>query len=124
MYPDANIWVTGHSLGGSLSGLLGVTFGAPVVTFEAPADKMAARRLHLPKPVCPFPVSTGDNTVIYCTLLMFLSHSPMFNMSLTYSIRRTRFLWEHVLVYYLLALSLVTLWKVNVTLGRSAFTTQ
>lgn len=51
MYPDANIWVTGHSLGGSLSGLLGITFGAPVVTFEAPADKMASRRLHLPKPV-------------------------------------------------------------------------
>jgi putative lipase involved disintegration of autophagic bodies len=52
MYPDANVWITGHSLGGSLSGLLGVTFGAPVVTFEAPAEKMASRRLHLPKPVC------------------------------------------------------------------------
>lgn len=43
--------MTGHSLGGALSGLMGITFGAPVVTFEAPGDKMASRRLHLPKPV-------------------------------------------------------------------------
>lgn len=51
LYPDANIWVTGHSLGGALSGLMGVTFGLPVVTFEAPAERMASRRLHLPQPV-------------------------------------------------------------------------
>ncbi|TFK20113.1 alpha/beta-hydrolase [Coprinopsis marcescibilis] len=50
MYPDANIWVTGHSLGGSLSSLIGVTFGVPVVAFEAPAEKLAANRLHLPTP--------------------------------------------------------------------------
>lgn len=42
----------GHSLGGALAGLLGVTFGVPVVAFEAPGEKMAARRLHLPSPVC------------------------------------------------------------------------
>ena len=41
----------GHSLGGSLSSLLGATFGAPVVAFEAPGDKLAATRLHLPLPV-------------------------------------------------------------------------
>jgi len=51
MYPDSNIWMIGHSLGGALAGLLGATFGAPVVTFEAPGDKMAAQRLHLPSPV-------------------------------------------------------------------------
>lgn len=50
MYPNANIWLTGHSLGGSLASLIGVTFGAPVVAFEAPAEKLAAIRLHLPSP--------------------------------------------------------------------------
>ncbi|KAJ3720828.1 alpha/beta-hydrolase [Lentinula guzmanii] len=48
IYPDSNIWIIGHSLGGSLASLVGVTFGAPVVTFEAPGEKMAASRLHLP----------------------------------------------------------------------------
>lgn len=51
MYPDANIWITGHSLGGSLASLIGATFGAPVVAFEAVGEKMAAQRLHLPTPV-------------------------------------------------------------------------
>lgn len=53
MYPNANIWVIGHSLGGSLASLLGITFGAPVVTFEPPGERMAAKRLHLPSPVRP-----------------------------------------------------------------------
>ena len=51
MYPDADIWITGHSLGGSLASLLGITFGVPVVTFEPPGERMAAQRLHLPSPV-------------------------------------------------------------------------
>ncbi|KAH9928370.1 alpha/beta-hydrolase [Fomitopsis serialis] len=51
MYPESNIWLIGHSLGGSLASLLGVTFGAPVVAIEAPGEKMAARRLHLPSPL-------------------------------------------------------------------------
>ena len=38
-------------MGGALSSLIGVTFGAPVVAFEAPGEKMAAGRLHLPSPV-------------------------------------------------------------------------
>ncbi|KAG8217142.1 Alpha/Beta hydrolase protein [Butyriboletus roseoflavus] len=50
MYPNSYIWIIGHSLGGSVSSLIGVTFGAPVVAFEAPAEKLAAARLHLPSP--------------------------------------------------------------------------
>ena len=51
MYPESNIWLIGHSLGGALASLLGVTFGAPVVAFESPGEKMAAKRLRLPSPV-------------------------------------------------------------------------
>lgn len=51
MYPNSNIWIIGHSLGGALASLLGMTFGTPVVAFEAPGEKMAAGRLHLPAPV-------------------------------------------------------------------------
>ncbi|KAG6329812.1 hypothetical protein ID866_9277 [Astraeus odoratus] len=51
MYPHANIWIIGHSLGGAISSLIGATFGAPVVAFEAPGEKLAATRLHLPSPV-------------------------------------------------------------------------
>lgn len=50
MYPDANIWMIGHSLGGGLASLVGATFGVPVVAFEAPGERMASRRLHLPTP--------------------------------------------------------------------------
>ncbi|KAL7266735.1 putative lipase atg15 [Rhizina undulata] len=50
VYPDAQIWVVGHSLGGAISSLLGQTYGLPVVTFEAPGDAMAAERLGLPSP--------------------------------------------------------------------------
>jgi len=50
MYPNSTIWLTGHSLGGGLAALVGVTFGAPVVAFESPGEKMAPRRLHLPSP--------------------------------------------------------------------------
>ena len=50
MYPETNVWLTGHSLGGGLSSLLGLTFGVPTVTFEVPGDRLAAQRLHLPGP--------------------------------------------------------------------------
>lgn len=50
MYPTSNVWLTGHSLGGSMAALLGATFGIPTVTFEAPGDLLAAKRLHLPLP--------------------------------------------------------------------------
>ncbi|KAJ7205011.1 Alpha/Beta hydrolase protein [Mycena pura] len=64
MYPNANIWFTGHSLGGSLAALLGATFGCPVVAFETPGEKMAAARLHLPSPPSTLHIThvyhTGD----------------------------------------------------------------
>ena len=50
LYPDAEIWLAGHSLGGALSGLLGLTYGRPAVTFEAIPDALPARRLGLPFP--------------------------------------------------------------------------
>lgn len=49
-YRNASVWLTGHSLGGALSSLLGVTFGLPAVAFESPGERMAAQRLHLPRP--------------------------------------------------------------------------
>jgi len=50
IYPSANIWLVGHSLGGSIASLLGATYGLPAVAFEAPGEKLAAARLHLPLP--------------------------------------------------------------------------
>lgn len=54
-YPFANIWLVGHSLGGALAALLGATFGLPAVAFEAPGERLAAHRLHLPLPPHRFP---------------------------------------------------------------------
>jgi len=51
LYPDTkNVWVVGHSLGGAVSSLLGLTVGVPAVTFEAPGDALASQRLGLPVP--------------------------------------------------------------------------
>ncbi|CAI7666670.1 unnamed protein product [Penicillium viridicatum] len=50
IYPDANIWMTGHSLGGAMTSLVGLTFGLPVVTFEAIPEALPAARLGLPSP--------------------------------------------------------------------------
>ncbi|KAI0781537.1 alpha/beta-hydrolase [Trametes elegans] len=62
MYPHANIWLIGHSLGGALASLVGVTFGTPVVAFEAPAERLAAKRLHLPSPPSTHHVTHVYNT--------------------------------------------------------------
>lgn len=50
LYPDAEVWLTGHSLGGSTASLLGLTFGLPVITFQAPGEALPAARLGLPMP--------------------------------------------------------------------------
>ncbi|MCJ1485118.1 putative lipase atg15 [Schaereria dolodes] len=50
LYPESNIWIAGHSLGGAVSGLLGLTFGLPTVTFEAYGEALAASRLGIPSP--------------------------------------------------------------------------
>lgn len=50
MYPESNVWVTGHSLGGAVTSLLGLTYGLPAVTFEAVPEALAASRLGLPVP--------------------------------------------------------------------------
>ncbi|KAI1619046.1 triacylglycerol lipase [Exophiala viscosa] len=50
LYPDSAVWLVGHSLGGAVTSLLGLTFGLPTVTFEAPGDDLAAKRLGLPTP--------------------------------------------------------------------------
>ncbi|KAJ5787512.1 Lipase class 3 [Penicillium paradoxum] len=50
IYPAANVWMTGHSLGGAMTSLVGLTFGLPVVTFEAVPEALPAARLGLPSP--------------------------------------------------------------------------
>ncbi|KAJ2968480.1 hypothetical protein NUW58_g10212 [Xylaria curta] len=50
LYPNSNIWVAGHSLGGAVSSMVGLTYGVPVVTFEAVPEALAASRLGLPVP--------------------------------------------------------------------------
>ncbi|KAI4162725.1 MAG: hypothetical protein LQ342_003612, partial [Letrouitia transgressa] len=47
IYPNATVWVTGHSLGGSVGSLLGLTYQLPTVTFEAPPERLPAYRLGL-----------------------------------------------------------------------------
>lgn len=66
-YPNSNIWVVGHSLGGAVSSLLGLTYGLPVVTFEAVPEALAATRLGLPIPPGSDPNApqTRQNTGAY-----------------------------------------------------------
>lgn len=47
-YKNSTIWITGHSLGGAVASLVGLTYGIPTVTFEIPGDRLASLRLHLP----------------------------------------------------------------------------
>lgn len=50
LYPNADFWIAGHSLGGAVGSLLALTYGLPVVTFEAPGEALPAVRLGLPTP--------------------------------------------------------------------------
>ena len=99
MYPDANIWVIGHSLGGALASLLGITFGAPVVTFEPPGERMAAQRLHLPTPVRYF----QSWIYIHMPILTDFSCSPPRTTSHTCGTRQTRSQWAHAQAHFRLA---------------------
>ena len=47
LYPASDVWVVGHSLGGSLSSLVAQTYGLPAVAFEAPGEALASERLGL-----------------------------------------------------------------------------
>ncbi|KZZ90734.1 autophagy lipase [Moelleriella libera RCEF 2490] len=64
LYPESTIWIVGHSLGGAVSSLLGLTYGLPVVTFEAVPEALAATRLGLPIPPGTDPAApqTRQNT--------------------------------------------------------------
>lgn len=50
-----------------MGALIGMTFGYPTVTFEAPAERMAAVRLHLPLPVKHDNLQTLPITHVYHT---------------------------------------------------------
>ncbi|CAL3965808.1 unnamed protein product [Diplocarpon coronariae] len=50
MYPNSEVWMSGHSLGGSVSAMIGLTYGIPVLTFQAVPDALPANRLGLPVP--------------------------------------------------------------------------
>ena len=64
-YPNSQIWLTGHSLGGALASFLSHTFGVPCVTFESPGDLLPTRRLHLPLPPGQDPATYGAVTHVY-----------------------------------------------------------
>lgn len=49
-FPNANFWVVGHSLGGAMASLMGLTFNIPAVSYEAVPEKLAAKRLGLAIP--------------------------------------------------------------------------
>lgn len=47
LFPNAHVWAIGHSLGGAVASLVGLTYNLPTVTFEAPPERLAAQRLGL-----------------------------------------------------------------------------
>lgn len=65
MYPGAEVWMSGHSLGGSLSSLVGQTYNIPAVAFEAPGEALASERLSLPLPPGQFSRQRTDIPVYH-----------------------------------------------------------
>ncbi|KAK4942290.1 hypothetical protein LTR10_017896 [Elasticomyces elasticus] len=49
-YPNATFWIVGHSLGGSMASLVGLTYNMPSVAYEDPPQRLAAQRLGIPIP--------------------------------------------------------------------------
>ncbi|KAJ4513763.1 hypothetical protein HRR78_006656 [Exophiala dermatitidis] len=52
-YPDSIVWLIGHSLGGAIASLVGLTYDLPAVTFETPPEKLPSHRLGLLSPRKP-----------------------------------------------------------------------
>jgi lipase ATG15 len=50
IFPDSEFWVVGHSLGGAVASLMGLTYNFPAVTYESPPERLPAQRLGLVKP--------------------------------------------------------------------------
>ena len=48
LFPRSSIWLTGHSLGGAVASLVGVTLNLPTVVFATPGEATYARRIGLP----------------------------------------------------------------------------
>lgn len=111
LYPSANIWVIGHSLGGALASLVGVTFGAPVVAFEAPGEKMAAKRLHINLPVSD-PLCVFDRIN---ALIRVGAHSRPLSTLRTFTTLETRSPWVYATASARHALLEATLSRVDVT---------
>ena len=76
IYPSANVWLVGHSLGGALASLLGATYGLPAVAFESPGEKLAALRLHLPLPP-PISDSISEESVSTLSQISMPGHHPI-----------------------------------------------
>lgn len=118
LYPKANVWVIGHSLGGALASLVGITFGAPVVAFEAPGEKLAAARLHINLPVSdPHACLHPPRSLVIC-----FSSRPL-NISRTSTTPETLFLWGFATVSVLPVPWEATPLRVNATWETSSSTT-
>ncbi|KAJ3072158.1 putative lipase atg15 [Podochytrium sp. JEL0797] len=65
-YPSSKtIWLTGHSLGGALASLVGLTHDLPVFAYEAPGDFMYALRIGLIPELPPnAPPETGTRAAV------------------------------------------------------------
>jgi len=56
-YPTSQLWTVGHSLGGAVASLMGMTFNVPAVAFESPPDRLPAYRLGLALPPTDYPIT-------------------------------------------------------------------